>query len=429
MIELSFWRGFPPMLASFLLRALVVQLDLAMVAKLGAGALAGYALVSRVAVLDAALTVAVGSMSLIVVSRVQKAGIDRRLLTQIWICAALLGVTAAAIGALAYPALIDLLAHQDPAAEFARSAIFINIAAIPVRMVESATVFALHSLGRGGLVLGWQLCEAVAKAALNLRLISSFGFVGCFIASFMVEILSVVWALIVIRRTVEREGENPPADFRAYFMRGSIVESTRGLAPQLAVFASFALFTLSAATPAGMQRLDAYAAVQGLIVLVLAPLLAATRFFAMRFSGRPSVEVKRLISALLLKGTPLLCLVGGVLAFGRDTIGIVIYGEFGPWWSSFAAALALSLPLRYAGALLRGALLSGGRIGTVAKADSAAPWLIALPLIALGLYLDQPAVACLSLLAPEAACVLWFWRRRALADEKSARFASELQLS
>jgi hypothetical protein len=429
MIELSFWRGFPPMLASFWVGALVVQLDLAMVANLGAGALAGYALVLRVAVLDAALTAAVGSISLIVVSGAQKARTHRKLLTEIWICAALLGLMTASIGALAYPALIDLMGHQGPAAQFARSAIFIFIAATPLRMFVSATSFVLHSLGRGGIVLGWQVCEAAVKAALNVPLISLFGFVGCFIATLVVSILSVFCALVVMRRIVVTEGESQPVGFRWSFIRGCIVESTRGLAPQLAVFASFALFALSEAAPAGMRRLDAYAAVQGLIVLALAPLLAATRFFAMRFSGRAPAEVKRLISALLLGGAPVLFIVAGALALGRDALGSALYGDLGPWWSCFTGALALSLPLRYAGALLRGALLSRGRIGAVATADSTAPWLVALPLIALGLLLDQPVVACLSLLAPEAACVLWFWRRHPLADEKSARFASELQLS
>jgi len=429
MTELSFWRGFPPMLASFCLRALLVQLDLAMVARLGAGALAGYALVSRVAVLDAALTVAIGSMSLLVVSRARKAGVHRKLLTEIWICAALLGFAAALIGALAYPLLIDWLAHQDPAAEFARSTIFIYISATPIRMVESAAIFALHSLGRSGLVLSWQICEAVAKAALNLSLISLFGFVGCFMASVVVEILAVVWALIVIRRIVVTEGETPPAGFRASFMRGCIVESTRGLAPALAVSASFALFAFFEVDPGGMRRLDAYAAVQGLIVLVLAPLLAATRFFAMRFSGRAPAELKRLLSSLLLGGAPLMLIVAGALALGQGALGAALYGSLGPWWSSFAVALALSLPLRYLGALLRGALLSRGRIGAVATADSTAPWLVALPFIALGLWFDQPMVACLSMLAPEAACLLWFWRQHPLANEKNARFASDLQFS
>ena len=427
MIERSFWRGFPPMLASFCLRALLVQLDLTMIAGLGAGALAGYALVSRVAMLDAALTVAVGSVSLLVVSRAQTAGVKRKLLTEIWLCAALLGFAAAVIGALAYPLLIDWLARQDPAGEFARSAIFIYISATPIRMVESAAIFVLHSLGRSSLILAWQICETIVKAALNLSLISSFGFIGCFIASVIVEVLSLLWALILIRRIVVAQGESPSAGFRASFLRGCLVESTRGLAPQLAVFASFALFALFESESGGLQRLDAYAAIQGLIVLVLAPLLAATRFFAMRFSGRSPGEVKRLLSTLLLRGGPLVLILAGLLALGRNSLGAALYGSLGPWWSSFAGALALSLPLRYAGALLRGALLSRGRIGAVATADGAAPWLVALPLIALGLSLDQPTIACLSLLAPEAVCLLWFWRRQ--ADEKNGRVASELQLS
>ncbi|MFY9658036.1 MAG: methanobactin export MATE transporter MbnM [Methylocystis sp.] len=429
MIELSFWRGFPPMLASFLVGALVVQLDLGMVARLGEGALAGYGLIARVAIVDVALTAAVGAISLIVVSHAQQGGTHRKLFIEIWICVALLGFATAAFGALAYPFLIDLLAEQGPAAQFAHSAIFIHVSGAPLRMIVSATSFALFSLGRGGLVLSWTICEAAIKAALNVLLIWSFGFVGCFVATLLVSILSVFWALIVIRRIVPTRGENPPAGFRLSFIRGSMIESTRGLAPQLAVFASFALFALSGSDSAGVQRLDAYAAVQGFILLVLAPLLAATRFFAMRFSGRAPAEVRRLLSGLLLWGAPFLLVVTGALAFGRDLLGAALYGDLGPWWSSFALALALSLPLRYAGALLRGALLSRGRIGAVAAADSVAPWLVALPLIALGLFLNQPAIACLSLLAPEGACLLWFWRRHPLADEKSARFASDLQLS
>jgi len=429
MIERSFWRGFLPMLASFWISALVVQLDMAMIAKLGAGALAGYGLVLRVALVDVALTAAVGSISLIVVSRAQEKGTHRKLLKEIWICATLLGLLTASIGAFAYPLVIDLLANQGPAAEFARSAIFIYILATPLRMIVSATSFAIHALGRGGLVLSWKVCETAAKAALNVLFIRSFGFVGCFVASFLVSILSVFWALVVIRRIVVTEGERQPSGFRASFIRGCIVESTRGLAPQFAVFASFALFALAGNGSEGIQRLDAYAAVQGLIVLVLAPVMAATRFFAMRFSGRDPADVKRLITALLLEGGPVLLVLAGALALGRDALGAALYTNLGIWWSSFAGALALSLPLRYVGALLRGALLSRGRIGAVAAVDSAAPWFVALPLIALGLLLDQPLIACLSLLVPEAVCLLWLWRRHPLADEKNARFASELQLS
>jgi hypothetical protein len=429
MIELSFWRGFPPMLASFWIGALVIQLDLVMIAHLGTGALAGYALISRVAVLDAALTAAVGSISLIVVSRAHTGSPERSLLNEIWICAIILGLITATVGALAYPILIELLANQGPAINFARSAIFIFVAATPLRMFVSATSFVLHSLGRGGIVLAWQVCETAVKAALNAPLISLYGFDGCFVATFLVSILSVIFALMLMTRIFVSEGKRQDASFRWSFIRGCMVESSRGLAPQLAVFASFALFALSETSPGGMLRLDAYATVQGVIVFVLAPLTAATRFFAMRFAGRSPDELKRLLSTLLLRGGPLLCILAGAFVFGRDAIGAALYGDLGIWWSSFVATLALSLPLRYAGALLRGALLSRGRIGAVAIADSVAPWLVALPLIAFGLLLDQPAIACLSMLAPEVACVLWFWRSQPFADAISGRFASDLQLS
>ena len=431
MIERSFWRGFPPMLASFCLRALVVQLDLAMVARLGAGALAGYALVSRVAVLDAALTAAIGSVSLIVVSRAQKARRDRKLLTAIWICAALLGLVRRSIGALAYPVLIDWLAHQDPAAEFARSAIFIYISATPIRMVESAAIFVLHSLGRGrprsGLASLRSRRKGRAQSLPSSRRSGSWAVSSPASSS---RSSSVVWALIVIRRIVvtakERARPRLPRVFLARLHRRI---DTRARAA-IAVFASFALFASFEADPernAAPGRLCRHPRPDR--AGPCAPLWRRLGFFAMRFSGRSPGELKRLLSALLLGGAPLMFIVAGALALGRDPVGAALYGNLGPWWSSFAGALALSLPLRYAGALLRGALLSRGRIGAVATADSTAPWLVALPLIAVGLSLDQPAVACLSLLVAGSRLPALVLATPSSADDKSGRFASELQLS
>jgi hypothetical protein len=428
MIKLSFWRGFPPLLASFWVGALVMQLDLVMIAKLGTGALAGYALIGRVEVLDAALIAAVGSISLIVVSRAQPANADRSLLNEIWACSTILGLGMATLGVLTYPVMIDMLASEGPAFDFARSAIFISIAATPLRMFASATSFVLHSLGRSGVVLGWQVSEAVVKAALNVPLIYLYGFEGCFIAGLVMSILSVVFAITFMRRIVVSEGEKL-IGFRWSFIRGCLVEAVRVLVPQFAVLAAFALFVLSETSSGGARRLDDYATIQGVIAFVLAPLIAATRFFSMRFAGRTPDELKRLLSTLFWLGAPLFFVVAGAFAYSRDALGAALYGDLGVWWSSFIVTLALSLPLRYVGALFRAALLSRGRIGAVALADSMAPWIFAVPFIAVGLLLDQPAVACLSMLLPEVACVIWFWRSHPLAEPISVRGAKGLQLS
>jgi Na+-driven multidrug efflux pump len=144
--------------------------------------------------------------------------------------------------------------------------------------------------------------------------------------------------------------------------------------------------------------------------VVFAPFMAQIRFLAFRLATLR--EERRAVSmrTILAQGVPLATSAALFLLVAQDWLGR-LYGQHGPWWSALIESLAISLPLRFAANVLRALLQSLGDFASVAAADSAALWLLATPLVALGLYADSPVVAYLSLILPEAVCAVWLWRR------------------
>jgi Na+-driven multidrug efflux pump len=387
----------------------MIQIDLSMIAGIGSGALAAYGLLMRITIIDAAMTAAIGSISLIYVSNVSKQHINRSLLYDIWLCAGLLGGAAAVIGIITYPILVDLLAGKSPAWIFANSSIYVVIATAPLHMFISSTNFMLHALDKGGVVLTWQIIEVCLKVIFNILLIPIYGFEGSYISTLCISLVTIPWAILVTHFIVSPGDENQPNGFKRRFITNCLIESTRGLGPQLAIFISFSIFAFNSSSILGQERLDAYAAVQCMIALVLAPLIATTRFFAMRFADYTKKELRIIIIHLLRSGLPILIVMSILLVVIREPLGNMLYGSLGVWWSCFAAILALSIPLRYVGAILRATLLSRARVSVVAVADGVSPWIISLPLIFIGVFSNRPLVASLSMIAAEVASVTWFW--------------------
>jgi hypothetical protein len=112
---------------------------------------------------------------------------------------------------------------------------------------------------------------------------------------------------------------------------------------------------------------------------------------------------------------------------GTDALGR-LYGQHGPWWTTLVEILAASIPLRYMTSILRAVLQARGSFGTVARTDSSVFWLVALPLVALGLYIDSPLVAYLALIVPEGLGALRFWKQAPLVS-RAARPRSGAETS
>lgn len=411
MTEAGLWRGYWTLLASVSATAVTMQIDLAMVARLGGRASGAYAILMRVTVLDVALTVAAAAVAAITVAHAQKTGDVADAIGQICALALALGSATAVFGLLAYPIFLKALMGAEEAEPFLGWPIIWLAGAAPFRMLANTESFILHALGRGASVVKWRLLEIPVKAALNVLFMSALGldFAGCLLGGCLIAAASSLWLWSRLRGHGARRLRIPGKEFACSFLRATFWESHRVLSPQMAMLASLMIFSAPWFAETDHQRLDSFAAGQAFMLLILAPLMTLTRFLAFRLSGTSFDDLATTLAPVLRVGAPVVLFGAFILLVGREWIG-VIYAQHGSWWSIFVAALALSLPLRYVGSVLRGAALARGLFARLMLVDCAAQWLLAVPFILLGVSLNSPAIAYQSIILPEAVSVLWIWR-------------------
>jgi hypothetical protein len=408
MIEKGFWRGFAPLLAFYGATALCFQIDLYMIAPLGSGAPTAYLTLTRVAALDLVLMGASGAVASLLVAKARLAGEAQEAMPQICWLASLIGLGAGVLGALLYPSLIITVTGRGDIAAVAVSATIWFALSSPFRFFVNVGSFSLHALGDGVSVVRWKLAGVAAKVAANWLFMDvlGFGFTGCFIAGFVISVLSSIW----IFRRVASHGvalfATPRWTYARAFLHSIFFEAQRLFWPQMAMSVSVTLFSMPWLGQVDYRRLDAFSAGQILILFILTPMTALTRFFALRLAGLSETQTAAFARRLWMKGTSIVLAVATLLFVISEPLGSTVYRQEGPWWLTLVEALALSLPIRYVTNVMRAVLHSRAAYAQAARCDSFASWSIALPLLALGLSLDEPRVAYLSLLAPEAFCGL-----------------------
>lgn len=420
----SFWRGFFPLLASLSIAPISFQIDLAMIAKLGAGAPAAYALLARIALLDIALVAAVGVVASVIVARARDRSDRAAIVGQLWAVAFVIGLCACAIGYMIYPSALRLIGGTREIVGLAHAALGWHLAAIPFRILSGVGLFILFAMGRGRAALNWKLCEVGLRAGWAYALIYplGFGFAGCFQAGFAASVIGAATTFSLVCADRAAAPRLPSWGFVRAFLADAIWEASRILSPQLLVLASLALFAAPWLGRFEPERIDSYAAGQILILFLFTPFTALTRFLAMRLAESPLESM----GPLLRQGLPVAILAGALLLIGGDWLGATFYQREGRWWSAFIDALALSLPIRYAANVIRGALQAGGRFADAAATDGLVAAFVALPVTAVGLHLDTPGIAYLALIAPETLCAIVLWRR--LAGARMAPTQTVLQL-
>ncbi|WP_442755635.1 methanobactin export MATE transporter MbnM [Methylocystis sp. JAN1] len=424
MKEASLWRGFFPLLASLSIAPISFQVDLAMVAKLGVGAPAAYALLARIALLDSTLVAAVGVVASVMVAKARDRRDKLAIIGQLWAAAFAVGLCACAVGCAVYPTALRLIGGTREVVALASAALGWHLAAIPFRILSGVGLFILFAMERGRLALSWKLFEVALKAIGAYALIYpfGFGFAGCFVAGFATSVAGAATTFGMVCAEGAAAPRLPPWSFARAFLADAMWEASRILSPQLLVLASLALFAAPWLGRFEPERVDSYAAGQILVLFLFTPFTALTRFLAMRLTG----STREAIAPLLRQGLPIALVAAALLLIGGDWLGAAIYQREGRWWSAFVEALALSLPIRYAANVMRGALQSGGRFADAAATDGFAAAFVALPLTAIGLHLDTPAIAYLALVAPETLCAAILWNR--VADARAARAQTVLQL-
>lgn len=419
MSDRGFWRGYWPLLLAIGASQLSQQADMAMVGRLGAAASGAYAMLTRFAIVDLVLMSAMGAVASTAVAKARRDGGAAQMVGHALGLALAAGLCCCALGLAAYPALAEALAGDREVARLIGEAVFWYSLAAPFRFLTNTSAFALNALGFGAAVARWKLTEFVAKAAANYLLMEHlrFGFAGCFVAGAIILVASTLWCRAALAAHAIGWIAVPQRSWASMFLRSTAWEAQRILSLQLAVLFSLALFAAPWLGNYEVSRLASYAAGQTFLLVLFSPFMALMRFLAFRLANLREDERAASMCRLWLTGAPITA--GGAVALfiGRDALGD-LYGQHGPWWSALIQAAAISLPLRYAANVLRAILHARGNFGSVAIADGVVLWLLATPLIAVGLSLDSPLVAYSSLILPEAASAAWLWRRL----DRSPRF-------
>ena len=157
MTSAPLWRGYWFLFASTSAAAFIMQIDLAMVARLGGRASGAYAILMRITLLDVAVTIACAAVAAIALGHAQKNGETADAIEKTCALSLVLGVATAIFGFFAYPVFLDALMGDAAAAPYIGAPIVWLVAGAPFRVLSNTQGFLLHALGRGGSVLTWKL--------------------------------------------------------------------------------------------------------------------------------------------------------------------------------------------------------------------------------------------------------------------------------
>ena len=414
MIDREFWRGFFPLLLSFAAAQATQQVDAAMLTRLGDGTVAAYVVLTRIALPDTVLMIALGSVASVFVSQAKRESLPvGPVIGRVIIAALVAGTLTGIIGLFGYARAASWMVDDPRIAALVGRAVPWFALGSPLRFAASTAVFVLIAVGEGVPVTRWRLAEIAAKAGANSLLIFQFGlgFAGSFAAGALVHAAALTVYAVLLRPHLSGAAVWPTREWASAFAPKVAWETQRVLAMAGFALAGVALFSTSWFWPADPKRLDAYAAGMVMTLFVFAPLVALVRFLAFRLAGRPADEIIALVQSLRRYGVAVGTGAGVLLFLSAASIGRAVYGQSGPWWSLLVAALALSLPLRIAANVTRGALQSRNEFATVAFIDTVTSWGLGFPLIGLGLFLNSPIVAYAYLVVPELLCLAWLHRR------------------
>ncbi|MDD4965083.1 MAG: MATE family efflux transporter [Gallionella sp.] len=410
-----FWRAFLPMLLTFGVAQLVLQVDLVMLSRLGASATVACIAIIRIALLDMMLMIAVGSVTSVLVSQARQEGNVNIVVQYALSTAAILGGVAMVVGWLCYPHLATWLVGRGEVSTFVQDAVFWYSLGAPFRVVAATAIFTLHALGEGQRVVIWKCIELLLKISLNTLLIFTLalGFKGSYIASLIVTLVTCSWSLHRLHQQMDFQLRLPEAAWLRDFLRKVGWEAQRLLSAQLFALLTLALFASSYFAPTELARLSAYTSGTALMMLLSAPLVALMRSLAFQLAGCSPQSMLSALKVLAGVGLPLVMLVSIALYFSGDYLGKVLYGQQNDrWWSPLILVLALSLPLRFFNNLQRALLQARQAFASVARMESVVTWGLDLPLIMLGLYLNNPLLTYSHVLLSE--LFIWWWMRRCL---------------
>ena len=347
-IEKGFWRGYWPLLLALGAAQLTQQADILMMGRLGGGASGAYVMLTRLAVVDIVLMIAMGAVASTTVAQARRDGETTRVIGQVLGLALLVGLCCSAFGVLFYSRAAIWLTGDGEVATLIGAGVFWYSLAAPFRFLLNTGAFVLHALGHGALVVRWKLVEVAAKAAGNFLImeILGLGFSGCFMCGLIIGVISSIWCMRMLSPHNTQWILLPGRSWALRFLRSTKWEAQRLISVQLALLACLALFAAPWLGKYDVSRLNSFAAGQTLMLIIFTPFMALMRFLAFRLPALREDRLPASMRTIWVHGTPVATGAALVLLASQDWLGR-LYGQHGHWWSVLIQALAISLPLRF----------------------------------------------------------------------------------
>jgi Na+-driven multidrug efflux pump len=378
---------------------IMLQTDVLMLAPLGQNALAAFAVPSRIMFIDQIVAFGIGPIASVLIAQSSKD--DRPQIVRKLISSTLLvGLLTTAVCFLSYPPLLHYVVKDATVLELSKTAVFWMTASIAMRMLIFVSSMCLFAAGIRAPVIAMYALTVCANLVLNWVFIYAMGlgFSGAYLATTLVVVMELGWLLYAVKKYLTPSLFIRPDWSWIHSVIHKIgAEWLRLLSWQAESMLTLALFIFFFVRPQQLAAIGIAAETSGLLMM---PLIALMRTIAMEQSdperqSHSFAAMLRQLARPLASITALYAIVGLVLALLAQEIGRQLYHLDGvalAWWRHFTYVYALALPIFVLSAVVRGWLQAKSAFFQLARSDILASWLLFIPLISMGAYLENPLV-------------------------------------
>lgn len=384
-----------PLLARLITSRLVLQTDLAMVARLGPSSSAAFAIPMRVMIIDFVAALALAPLASIMISSASGLAASREAARRLLALAAVISIGLTVIGLVVYPYIVDAVAPDAEVDALARSATLWLTLAIPFRFLVSVGTMILHGAGKGRLAMYLGGGELLMNATLNWLFIYGlgFGFSGSYISTFATSGISLVCLLFMTARAFQtaRLFTWPEIHWLRTVIGRLGREGARIGGERIVDLLVLAMVS----RVGGPVLLGAFALGYELLFFLCAPIVATMRAAVILLVRKGPVRIADSFAALKRVGrigAIALAVTSAVFAIASPWIARHVY-DMSPgvrsYWLSCTALMPIMLPMRLLVALRMAAFHASGRYGLLATIQLACACTVLLPLIGVAAALQN----------------------------------------
>lgn len=398
MNQTSFLKVFFPFLFSFLCGRLILQTDLLLISKMGQSATAAFGIPMRIMIIDMIVAFSLAPVISVLIASVNNLEMRKIEISRSIQITALLSLILTVLGLILYPYLLKLIVKDSEVYLLAQQSLFILTLAIPTRMIQFSATMALHAVGKGNRVIWITFSELLLNLCLDLFLVykMNLGFKGVYIGTAICSVVSMLITLFQLRHDMnyliflklDLNGLKK-------FLKHLSAEFGRLSSERLVAFSLLFAFTFGKQSEI---RVGVFSIASECLFLGGIPSIAAMRAASIQLAPLKHLSIKesyKHLYPIMKNGFVILLGCSVLLLYFGTNAGEKLYhltDEAMLWWKPFIFSFAILLPVKWIENLQRGVLQSKKHYSVLTKLDFGTQWFCLLPLVSIGIYLNQPSI-------------------------------------